>query len=292
MNNLMGKVVTAMIIDKNEQSLFAQKEGVTIRVLDKEVNDYDIGEMIEGFVYTDQKEDVVMMTTLPEIREDHYGWGEVVAVQHDLGVFVDVGWIGKDLAVSMDELPIFKNVWPRKGDRLYLRPFLDEKNRLWGQLADVSYLLNTAEKGQESMHNDDIKGTIVSSLKAGSYIWLEEGYLGFIHPNEREEEPRLGKSLKGRVIGLRDDNVLYISLLPRVHEVLDEDAAMIYEVLKRSGNYRIPYHDKSAPDDIREYFGISKGQFKRAVGRLMKNNLVKQDENGTYMTEEAIEKEQ
>lgn len=292
MNNLLGKVVTAMITDKNEKFLFAQKEGVTIKVIDKDSDDYEIGEMIEGFVYIDQKEDVVMMTELPEIREEKYGWGEVVAVQHDLGVFVDVGWTGKDLAVSMDELPIFKNLWPRKGDQLYLKPIVDEKNRLWGKLADVSQILEEAKKGDEAMHNNDVKGTIVSALKAGSYVWLEDDYLGFIHPNEREEEPRLGKSVDGRVIGLRDDNVLYISLLPRVHEVLDEDAAMILEVLKRSEDYRIPYHDKSNPDDIREYFGISKGQFKRAVGRLMKNNLVKQDENGTSMTKEAIEKEQ
>ncbi|HZK46385.1 MAG TPA: DNA-binding protein, partial [Atopostipes sp.] len=45
------------------------------------------------------------------------------------------------------------------------------------------------------------------------------------------------------------------------------------------------------PEEIRTYFGISKGQFKRAVGRLMKNNLAKQDKEGTFMTEEAIERE-
>lgn len=291
MNNILGKVVTAMIIDKNEQFLFAQKDGITIKVVDKETDAHEIGEMIEGFIYIDKKEDVVMMTEIPEIREDKFGWGEVVAVQHDLGVFVDVGWIGKDLVVSMDELPIFKNVWPRKGEKLYLSSYVDENSRLWGKLVGVDQLLAAAEKGNEEMHNNDVKGTIVSALKAGSYVWLEDDFLGFIHPNEREEEPRLGKSIEGRVVGLREDGVLYVSLLPRAHEVLDEDAAMIFEVLKRSVDYRIPYHDKSSPDDIREQFGISKGQFKRAVGRLMKNKLVMQDEHGTYITEEVIEKE-
>lgn len=291
MNNILGKIVTAMVTDKNEKFLFAQKEGITIKVLDKDSSTHDIGEMVEGFVYIDQKEDVVMMTEVPEIHEGTFGWGEVVGVQHDLGVFVDVGWTGKDLAVSMDNLPIFKNVWPRKGDQLYLTPFVDEKSLLWGKLVGVEQLVAEAEKANEEMHNQDVTGTIVAALKAGSYVWLEDNSLGFIHPNERDEEPRLGKSVEGRVVGLREDGVLYLSLLPRAHEVLDEDAAMIFELLKRAENHRIPYHDKSNPDDIREYFGISKGQFKRAVGRLMKSRLVLQDENGTYIIDEVIKKE-
>lgn len=291
MNNILGTVVTAMIIDKNEKFLFAQKDGITIKVADKDPVDHEVGEMLEGFVYINQKDEYVMMTELPEVRESSYGWGEVVAVQHDLGVFVDVGWLGKDLVISLDRLPVFKNVWPRRGDKLFLTATVDEKDRMWGRTADLDHYLSIAVKGNEEMHNNDVKGDIVASLKAGSYILLEDDYLGFVHPNEREEEPRLGMHVEGRVIGLREDGVLYVSLLPRAHEVLDQDAAMILELLKRAEDNRIPYHDKSDPADIRTYFGISKGQFKRAVGRLMKEKLAKQDSDGTYMTEEAKERE-
>lgn len=291
MNNILGTVVTAMIIDKNEKNLFAQKDGITIKVVDEEVEKYEVGDMIEGFVYINQKDEHVMMTVLPTVREDYFGWGEVAAVQHELGVFVDVGWIGKDLVISLDDLPIFKNLWPRKGDKLNVRLTVDDKNRMWGKLADVNYFLNIAKPGNNEMHNKNVSGTIVSALKAGSYVLLEDDLLGFIHPNEREEEPRLGKDVEGRIVGLREDGIVYVSLLPRAHEVLDEDAAMIFEILKRAENHRIPYNDKSDPDDIRAYFGISKGQFKRAVGRLMKERLVKQDNKGTYMTKDAIERE-
>lgn len=291
MNNILGNVVTAMIIDKNEKFLFAQKEGITVKVIDAEVDQYEIGSMIEGFVYLNQKDEHVMMTEIPVVRNNEFGWGEVVAVQHDLGVFVDVGWIGKDLVVSLDDLPIFKNLWPRKGDKLYLTMKVDDKNRLWGKLADVDVFLSNYKLGTKEMHNQDMSGTIVNALKAGSYVLLEENHLGFIHPNERDEEPRLGKPVEGRVVGLREDGVLYLSLLPRAYEVLDDDAAMILEVLKRSEDHRIPYHDKSDPDAIRAYFGISKGQFKRAVGRLMKDKIVQQDKEGTYITKEALERE-
>lgn len=289
MKELLGTIVTAMITDKNEKNLFAQKDGNTLKVVDEEVDNYEIGDMIEGFVYVNQKDDFVMMTEIPEIHSETYGWGEVVAVQHDLGVFVDVDWIGKDLVVSLDDLPPMMTVWPRKEDRLYLSVTADDKDRMWGELAPVDVLLQDIQQGNEEMHNDDVSGTVVSALKAGSYVALEDGYMGFVHPNERDEEPRLGKHVEGRIIGLREDGVLYMSLLPRAYEVMDEDASMLFEVLKRSEDYRIPYHDKSNPDDIREYFGISKGQFKRAVGRLMKDNIVKQDKEGTYLTKEAIE---
>ncbi|MDN6185149.1 MAG: DNA-binding protein, partial [Lactococcus lactis] len=78
------------------------------------------------------------------------------------------------------------------------------------------------------------------------------------------------------------------SLFPRAHEVLDEDASMLFEVMKRADGHRIPYNDKSKPEEIREYFAISKGQFKRAIGRLMKENLAEQDQDGSYLTEKAI----
>ena len=291
MNNILGTITTAMVIDKNQTHLFAQKEGITFKVLDEEVSAYDIGDIIEGFCYINQKDEHVLMTKLPSIYEGVYGWGEVVEVQRELGVFVDVGWLEKDLAVSMDDLPVFANLWPRKGDRLFLTVRTDQKNRMWGQLAQIDEIIKNASEGTQGMHNENIEGTVVSSLKAGSYLYVEGNYVGFVHPSERDREPRLGEAVSGRVIGLREDGVLYISLLPRAYEALDDDAAMIFTVLKRSPNHRIPYHDKSDPDDIREYFGISKGQFKRAVGRLMKQRLVLQDTEGTYLTEDGIERE-
>ncbi len=290
MDNILGTVITAMVTDKNEDNVFAQKEGVTFKVVDVSPETFDIGDMVEGFAYTNQKDQYVLMTQIPSVHSEAYDWGEVVAVQRDLGVFVDVGWIDKDLVVSLDDLPILTNLWPRRGDRLYLSMRVDAQERLWGQLATQNEFLAVFKEGTKEMHNEDIGGTVISALKAGSYVSLDDGYMGFIHPNERDEEPRLGQRVDGRIVGLRDDGVLYVSLMPRAHEVLDEDASMLFELLKRSEDGRIPYHDKSDPDAIRTYFGISKGQFKRAVGRLMKANIVKQDKEGTYLTDEGKER--
>lgn len=288
MENFLATITTAMVIDKNEKNIFVQKDGITLKVLDLDSEEFNVGDMIEGFAYIDKNDNYSMMTEIPEVKIGSYGWGEVVEVSRELGVFVDVGWENKDLLVSLDDLPILRNVWPRKGDQLYLTVSVDEQNRLWGKFVEYNDMLAAARPGSGEMHNDDVQGVVVNSLKAGSYVELEGGYLAFVHPSERDREPRLGESVEGRIIGVREDAVLYLSLLPRAHEIMDEDASMLFEVMKRAEDYQIPYNDKSDPDAIREYFAISKGQFKRAIGRLMKDDLVKQDEKGSYLTEKAI----
>jgi predicted RNA-binding protein (virulence factor B family) len=46
----------------------------------------------------------------------------------------------------------------------------------------------------------------------------------------------------------------------------------------------MPYSDKSDPDDIKARFNMSKAAFKRALGRLMKENKVYQEAGWTYFT--------
>ena len=62
------------------------------------------------------------------------------------------------------------------------------------------------------------------------------------------------------------------SLKPRSHEVISDDALMILTFLERANDHQIPFTDKSSPDEIKQTFGISKAQFKRALGHLMKQN--------------------
>lgn len=53
-------------------------------------------------------------------------------VRRDLGVFVDTGIPNKEIVVSLDVLPEMKELWPKKGDKLYIRLEVDKKDRIWG----------------------------------------------------------------------------------------------------------------------------------------------------------------
>ena len=49
----------------------------------------------------------------------------------------------------------------------------------------------------------------------------------------------------------------------------------------------MPFYDKSEPDDIRRVFKMSKASFKRALGRLMKEGKIYQEDGWTYLKEDA-----
>ena len=187
------------------------------------------------------------------------------------------------MVVSLDEMPSMKELWPKKGDQLMISLRVDEKDRMWGVLADEAIFHSLSRIGNAEMQNENKKGTIYRLKVVGSYLITDDFYIGFIHPSERYQEPRLGEIVEARVIGVRPDGVLNMSLKPRSHEMINDDAAMILTMLQRSDEHKLPYWDKSAPDEIKEAFGISKGQFKRAIGHLLKEKLIEQIEGEIHL---------
>lgn len=285
MNELLATVFTGMIMDENEKSYFVQKNGITFQ-LDKKEGEHQLGESVEGFGYLNQKQDAAFTTNIPLARVGHYAFGEVMGTRRDLGAFVNIGLPDKDMVVSLDELPTMRELWPKTGDRLLVTLKVDNKDRIWATLADEKIFTAMSRKGTEEMKNKDIKGTVYRLKLVGTYLITEDYYIGFIHPSERYMEPRLGQVVDGRVIGVRPDGVLNLSLKPRSHEVISDDAAMILVFLERSGEKRIPFTDKSSPEEIKQTFGISKAQFKRAIGNLLKQKKIKQEDGYTILIDE------
>lgn len=285
MNTDLGNVITGIITDENEQNFFVQKNGITYRLEKKETPEqFGIGEAVKGFVYESMNKEMRMTTKIPRSQVSHYGWGTVIDVRKDLGVFVDIGLEDKEIVVSLDDLSELKSLWPKKGDQLMIALRVDKKDRMWGVLADEDLFRSIAKiPHEEEWQNQDITGTVYRLKKVGTFLLTEDSYIGFIHPTEREVEPRLGEIVNGRVIGVSPHGMLNISLKPRIHEVLEEDAQMILTLLRQSPSKSLPYHDKSDPAAIRQYFGISKAQFKRALGRLLKEKLIVQEDGKTKL---------
>lgn len=285
MKELIGTVWKGLIIDENETTFFVQKNGITFH-LDKSEGEFKIGDMVEGFGFESQKHDLTFTTQIPSIKQGTYGFATVVASRKDLGVFVDIGLPDKEVVVSLDELPEMRQLWPRKGDKLYVTLSVDEKDRLWANLADDMMFQAMAQPATlETMMNKDISGVAYRLKLVGSFIFTDENYIAFVHPSERFEEPRLGEVVSGRVIGVRPDGVMNISLKPRSHEVISSDAQMLLTLLERSSEGMLPFSDKSTPEEIKQTFAISKGQFKRAVGSLLKSRAIIQKDGAIYLVD-------
>lgn len=235
---------------------------------------------IEVFLYQDHEGRLSASLTIPNIQLGQYDWAQVVGVSERLGVFIDIG-LQKDILISLDDLPEDIHLWPTVGDRLYCTLTRNNKNRLFGKIAPVEEIELISVAANESLFNKSIKGTVYRILQIGSSIITEEGYLGFIHESERNEELRLGQQVEGRVTNVKEDGSMNVSLLPRTHERLSEDAALIYDyLLERGGS--MPYSDKSLPEDIKRRFNMSKGAFKRALGKLIKEDKIIQEDGWTH----------
>ncbi len=291
MNTALGKVVTAIMIDENEQDYFVQpdRNGQTYRLPKKESPQVlHIGGQVRGFVYENENHQLQMTCQhIPTVQVDHYDYGTVVAVRRDLGVFVNIGLPNKDIVVSLDDLPTLKHLWPQPGDRLLMALKVDSQDRIWGQLADDQIYHTIAKPPSKKMMNRDVMATVYRLKMAGTFVITDNYHLGFIHPSERDQEPRLGQHVKARVIGLSSHGSLNLSLKPRAYQAIGEDAQMILTMLEHNVNHRLPYTDKTDPAVIRSVFGISKGQFKRAVGHLLKERLVKEDANQLILLKQS-----
>ena len=144
------------------------------------------------------------------------------------------------------------------------------------------------QMADREMFNQEVTGTVYRMIIAGSFIITEEGHKGFIHSSQRTVEPRLGETVTGRVIDVKEDGTINVSLLPRKQDALSIDAEIIYAYMQARGG-AMPFTDKSDPEDIKEQFKLGKAAFKRALGHLMKQGRVYQKDGWTYFKEQTEE---
>ncbi|MBN8251189.1 S1-like domain-containing RNA-binding protein [Priestia flexa] len=237
-------------------------------------------EEVEVFVYLDNQSRLTATMHMPVVEEGTYAWVEVVDVNDDLGVFVDIG-MSKDMLIGSTDLPALESLWPDVGNKLYCTMKISKHGKIYGKVATDDVMKAMAKPAPSHLFNREVTGRIYRVLRVGSFIMTEEGYVGFIHESERKEEPKIGALVTGRVVNVKEDGTLNVSLLPRKQESMDEDAQVLYDYMESRGGV-MPFWDKSYPEDIRTRFNMSKAAFKRALGKLMKEDKVYQEEGWTY----------
>ncbi|MDF7668383.1 S1-like domain-containing RNA-binding protein [Lactobacillus sp. ESL0703] len=277
---MLGTIETGKVIDQNEDAYYVQIDGITYELKRKEITQEEkpkIGDEVRGFLYDDKQHNREMTQFLPFAQKDQYGWGKVTEVKYNLGVFVDIGLPDKDVVLSVDDLPFDKDRWPRKDDQLLVHLITDEKDRVWAKLADENIFEQLSAHFPNDMENKNIFGTVYASRELGAFVITKEYYLGFVHSSQMARPLRLGEQFKGRVVGISQYGRLNLSSLPRAFEEIDDDAQMVLMSLRRMKTKTLPFYDKSDAQEIKNYFGISKSAFKRALGHLLKGRYITED---------------
>jgi len=282
MNELKsGEVVTLTILEQ-QASRWILTNGVKELPLNaSEVTEpLAVGDRLEVFLFVDRRGELAATTAIPSFVQGEYGWARVLKVVEREGAYVDIG-TSREVLVKAEDLPALKELWPIPGDHLFMTLRTDRNGELFGRLATEEKVSELYEGAFEEMHNKNVTARSYRLLPVGSFLLgVDIPYRIFVHESERNTEPRLGQDKVVRIIDVKDDGSLNGSLLPRKHERISDDAQRILNYLQEVGG-RMPFGDKSSPEEIQEMFNMSKGAFKRALGTLMKAGRVKQEDGWT-----------
>lgn len=241
-----------------------------------------VGDSVDVFLFMNRRGELAASMQLPNMTMGTYGWARVLRIDEKEGAFVDIG-APFEVLVNKADLPHVRKLWPKTDDALYMTLRTDLGGTIFGRLATEERVLDVIGIAEQWRMNDNLTARPYRLLPVGAFLLsIPDNYRIFIHESEMPAEPRLGEEVTVRVIDVQEDGTLNGSLLPRKQERLDDDAEMIYAYLQEAGG-KMPFTDKSSPDEIAEMFSLSKGAFKRALGRLMKESKIQQQDGWTTL---------
>ena len=238
------------------------------------------GDAVKVYLYLDPSKRLTASMKLPKMREGQLGYVRVISVTRD-GGFVD---IGAERGVFLPSSQMRGHV--SEGQLVWVKLYRDKSGRQAVTMRVEEDMQRAAKPAEGLKVGDKVTGTIYNILPEGFFIFTTQRFIAFLH---RSEVPggRLdfGQQITGRVTFLREDGRINISMRLQKENALVADAEDIYAYLvKRNGS--MPYCDSTPLEIIKQKFGISKAAFKRALGHLMKEGKVRQENGWTYITEE------
>lgn len=248
-----------------EQSILLPKKQVP--------EDAAVGDCLSVFVYKDSKDRPIATTSHPLITIGHLAVLTVKEVT-DIGAFLDWG-LEKDLF-----LPFKEQTSKVRPDHSYLvRLYIDKSKRLC-----ASMKIYQALSSEHDYEKDDwVSGTVYSiNPEIGTFVAVDDQYFGLIPLNELHTKLSVGDTVNVRVIRVREDGKLDLSPRNKAYLQMDTDSQLVMETIK-SYDGILPFTDKASPDVIDRELGLSKNAFKRAVGRLLKQDKI-EIKNGTIRT--------
>ncbi|MBQ4046485.1 MAG: RNA-binding protein, partial [Lachnospiraceae bacterium] len=90
---------------------------------------------------------------------------------------------------------------------------------------------------------------------------------------------KIGEEVEARVTGVRRDGRLNLTIRSKAYRQMGDDAEEVYLKIQDLGG-RLPFTDKASPMVIDREFGLSKAAFKRAIGKLLKEERIRITEDG------------
>ncbi|MFV0520934.1 MAG: S1 RNA-binding domain-containing protein [Mangrovibacterium sp.] len=231
----------------------------------------EIGDQLEVFVYLDGEERLVATTEEPFAQVGDFAFLEVMQVT-DFGAFLDWGVL-KQLFVPFREQQTRMEV----GRKYVVYVYVDDMSERIMASSKLDKFVDNLPIDYEA--GEKVSLLIAGKTELGYKAIIDNSHWGLIFNNEVFKPIRIGDTFDGYIKNIREDEKIDLSLTREGYQKVEGIAGDIIEKLKAAGGF-LPIHDKSSPELIVKTFGISKKNFKKAVGSLYKERLISIEADG------------
>ena len=233
-----------------------------------------IGDFLNVFIFRDSDDRLIATTVKPLAVAESFAFLQAKQV-NDIGAFLDWG-MDKDLFVPFREQQ--NRMEPGKSYVVFV--YVDDET---DRLIASSKLSRFIEREDIDVREGDIVDLLIySETDLGFNAIVNDLYSGLIYKNEIYETIRVGDKMQGFVKRVREDNKIDLSLQKSGYELVDDVKWRILKLMKEE-NGLLPLTDNSSPEEIKAKLQISKKAFKKAVGALYKERLVKLTDKGVEL---------
>ena len=224
----------------------------------------NVGDKLEVFIYRDSKDRMIATTHEPKLCMGQVAELKVAQVGK-FGAFLDWG-LEKDLLLPFKE----QRGKVKQGDMVLVSLYIDKSNRLCATMNVYENLRTDSPYKAE----DRVHGRVYElSDNFGAFVAVDNRYSGLISKKELYGDIEPGTDVEARVLRVREDGKLDLSIREKAYLQMDADVEKVLALLD-SYEGALPFNDKVSSEVIKHETGMSKNEFKRAVGRLLKQGKI------------------
>lgn len=263
----LGKRQKLAVVKKVDFGVYLGEETEKVLLPKKQVPEgTKIGDELEVFLYMDSSDRPIATTRTPKLVMGEVALLKVLEVAK-IGAFLDWG-LEKDLFLPFKE----QTAKVKAGDECLVTLYLDKSGRLCATMKVYHYLRTDSPYKKDDIvtgHVYEISGNF------GVFVAVDDMYSALIPSKELYggKKYQVGERATARVAVVKEDGKLELAVRQKAYLQMEEDEEKLMTVIE-SYDGVLPFSDKASPEVIRLETGMSKNEFKRALGGLYKKRRV------------------
>ena len=268
----LGKKQKLAVVKKVEFGIYLGDEKEKVLLPKRQTpENIEIGDELEVFLYRDSSDRPIATVRTPKLVMGEVALLTVSDVM-EIGAFLDWG-LEKDLFLPFKQQT--KKV--KQGEECLVTLYLDKSGRLCATMKVYHYLRTDSPYRKD----DAVTGRVYEiSGNFGAFVAVDDRYSALIPKKELygEKNYQVGDIVAARVANVKKDGKLELSVRQKAYLQMEKDAEKLMKIIESAGG-ELPFSEKADPELIRRETGMSKNEFKRALGGLYKKRLVEIGEN-------------